>query len=101
MHQGRRSALINYRLEPLFMDEQRQGSVRVVVFGPLVESLGSRTHKVPLMENMSIEDIIEYLGASDWIAKGLTVALNNEVCPLDVHPTNGDEIALLPPVSGG
>ena len=61
------------------MDGERQGSVRVVVFGPLVESLGSRTHKVPLMENMSIEDIIEFLGASDWIAKGLTVALNNAV----------------------
>ena len=49
----------------------------------------------------AIEDILIYLEIEDWIAKGITVALNNERCPMDIHPSNGDEIAVLPPVSGG
>jgi molybdopterin converting factor small subunit len=50
---------------------------------------------------MSIEEVVVDLGAESWIEKGLVVALNGERCPLDIHPSNGDEIALLPPVSGG
>ena len=83
------------------MDGQGHGSVRVIAFGPLAEFLGSRRHKVDLVNDMSIEDIVNELGAEHWIGKGLVVALNGEHCPLDVHPSNGDEIALLPPVSGG
>jgi molybdopterin converting factor small subunit len=101
MARGGLSALINYRLEPGHMDGQGYGSVRVVAFGPLAEFLGSRTHKVQLRKDMSIEEVVADLDASEWIAKGLIVALNGEHCPLDIHPSNGDEIALLPPVSGG
>ena len=101
MYLGQPSALINYRLEPTNMDEDGQGSVRVIVFGPLIDVLGSRNHKVPIGNNTSIEDILIYLEIEDWIAKGITVALNNERCPMDIHPSNGDEIAVLPPVSGG
>jgi molybdopterin converting factor small subunit len=50
---------------------------------------------------MSIEDIVHALGAESWLENGITVALNGEQCPLDIHPSNGDEVALLPPVSGG
>ena len=101
MHQGQPSALINYRLKPRTMGHDGQGSVRVIVFGPLIEFLGSRTHKVPLPYHTSIEDIVRFLGASEWLEKGITVALNGERCPLDIHPSNGDEVAILPPVSGG
>jgi molybdopterin converting factor small subunit len=83
------------------MGQQGSGSVRVIVFGPLIELLGSRNHKVALTHNMSIEDIVYALGAESWLEKGITVALNGEQCPLDIHPSNGDEVALLPPVSGG
>ena len=101
MHLGQPGALINYRLEPIDMEHDGQGSVRVIVFGPLIDVLGSRSHKVPIGSNTSIEDILVYLEIGDWIAKGITVALNNERCPMDIHPSNGDEIAVLPPVSGG
>lgn len=93
--------MINYRLKPGTMGGQGYGSVRVIAFGPLAEFLGSRSHKVQLQHQMSIEDVVLDLGAESWIGKGLIVALNGEHCPLDVHPSNGDEIALLPPVSGG
>ena len=83
------------------MDGQGYVSVRVVAFGPLAEFLGSRSHKVDLIHDMSIEDVVKELGAEQWFEKGLIVALNGEHCPLDIHPSNGDEIALLPPVSGG
>lgn len=101
MLQGGPSALINYRLKPPIMSGQGYGSVRVIAFGPLAEFLGSRSHKVQLQHQMSIEDVVADLGAKSWIEKGLIVALNGERCPLDIHPSNGDEIALLPPVSGG
>ncbi|RJU97504.1 MAG: MoaD/ThiS family protein [Candidatus Poseidoniales archaeon] len=101
MHLGQPGALINYRLEPIDMEHDGQGSVRVIVFGPLIDVLGSRSHKVPIGSNTSIEDVLVYLEIGDWIAKGITVALNNERCPMDIHPSNGDEIAVLPPVSGG
>ena len=83
------------------MGGQGYGSVRVIAFGPLAEFLGSRSHKVQLQHQMSIEDVVLELGAESWIDQGLIVALNGEHCPLDIHPSNGDEIALLPPVSGG
>ena len=83
------------------MDGQGYGRVRVIAFGPLAEFLGSRSHKVDLTNGMSIEDVVNELGAEQWIEKGLIVALNGEHCPLDIHLSNGDEIALLPPVSGG
>ena len=93
--------MINYRLKPRTMGGQGYGSVRVIAFGPLAEFLGSRSHKVQLQPQMSIEDVVLDLGAESWIDKGLIVAINGEHCPLDIHPSNGDEIALLPPVSGG
>ena len=83
------------------MSGQGYGSVRVIAFVLLAEFLGSRSPKVPLHNQMSIEDVVFDLGAESWIDKGLIVALNGEHCPLDIHPSNGDEIALLPPVSGG
>ncbi|MBT3652414.1 MAG: MoaD/ThiS family protein [Euryarchaeota archaeon] len=77
------------------------GYVRVLAFGPIAESIGSRTSKVEWHHGMSIEDIVHALDMQHWIGQGLAVALNGERCPLDIHPQQGDEVALLPPVSGG
>ena len=77
------------------------GYVRVLAFGPIAEAIGSRTSKIEWRDNLSIEDIVVDLGLEDWLSQGLTVALNGERCPIDVHCQRGDEVALLPPVSGG
>ena len=70
-------------------------------FGPIADAIGSRTSKIEWRENLSIEDIVHELDMSHWIGQGLAVALNGERCPIDVHCQQGDEVALLPPVSGG
>ena len=62
---------------------------------------GSRNSKIEWTQGMSIEDIVHALDMQHWIGQGLAVALNGERCPLDIHPQQGDEVALLPPVSGG
>ena len=62
---------------------------------------GSRTTKVEWRENLSIEEIVIELDVGHWLGQGLAVALNGERCPVDVHCQRGDEVALLPPVSGG
>ena len=77
------------------------GYVRILAFGPIAETIGSRTMKVEWRDNLSIEDIVHELNVGHWIGQGLAVALNGERCPLDIHCQRGDEVALLPPVSGG
>ena len=75
--------------------------MRVLAFGPIAEAIGSRTSKGEWRENLSIEDIIIELKMDHWLGQGLAVALNGERCPVDVPCQRGDEVALLPPVSGG
>jgi molybdopterin converting factor small subunit len=41
------------------------------------------------------------LGLEEWISFGLSVALNGERCSIDTTLSEDDEVALLPPVSGG
>ena len=63
--------------------------------------VGLRDGLQNVKENLSIEDIVRELELGHWIGQGLAVALNGERCPVDVHCQRGDEVALLPPVSGG
>ena len=56
---------------------------------------------LPLSKDVLIQYYVEQLGAARWLEMGLIVALNGEVCQLQSIPMQGDEIALLPPVSGG
>ena len=77
------------------------GYVRVLAFGPIAEAIGSRTSNLAWHQGMSIEDVVHALDMGPWIGQGLAVALKGERCPLDSHRQQGDEVALLPPVSGG
>jgi molybdopterin converting factor small subunit len=76
-------------------------TVSVLAFGPLAERLGGREHTYELLENTSVEGLIEHVGLYEWISFGLTVAINGERCDVSTVLTNGCEVALLPPVSGG
>lgn len=76
-------------------------TVSVLAFGPLAERLGGREHTYELLENTSVEGLIEHVGLYEWISFGLTVAINGERCDVNTVLSDGDEVALLPPVSGG
>jgi len=73
----------------------------VLVFGPLAESLGGREHIVKLLPNSSLRFVLEELGLDNWLNKGLMLNINGVRVGEDEPVNDGDEIALLPPVSGG
>ena len=74
---------------------------KVLAFGPLAESLGGREHTVDLLPNSSVRFVLEELGLEDWLNKGLMLNINGVRVGEDEPVNDGDEIALLPPVSGG
>ena len=75
--------------------------VNVLAFGPLAEILGGRSHEVTIPPNSSIRYLIEELGLEDWLNNSLSISVNDNIVSEDHPLTDGDEIALLPPVSGG
>jgi len=76
-------------------------TVNVLAFGPLAERLGGRAHTFTLRAGSSVRDVVMELDLETWIAFGLSVAVNGQRCTLDTLVESGDEVALLPPVSGG
>ena len=74
---------------------------KVLAFGPLAEILGGRKHNVEILPNSSIRFVLEELGLETWLEQGLMLNLNGTKVSEDEPVSDGDEIALLPPVSGG
>ena len=74
--------------------------ITVLSFGPLAESLG-RTRSISVSGEMICRHIIIELGIEDWLQSGLKVAINGEMADFEATVSPGDELALLPPVSGG
>ena len=74
--------------------------ITVLSFGPLAESLG-RTRSISVDREMTCHQIITELGIENWLQNGLKVAINGEMADFDATVSPGDELALLPPVSGG
>ena len=75
--------------------------VSVLAFGPLSERLGGREHTYELPDATTVRELIDQVELSEWISIGLTVAINGERCDVNTVLSDGDEVALLPPVSGG
>jgi len=78
-----------------------QGVVKILAFGQIAEILGGRHHSFELSHEMTVEDIIQHFGLEEWIDFGLSVAINGTRVGISAIPCAGDELALLPPVSGG
>mgnify|MGYP001287235587 FL=1 len=83
------------------MAEQNERiSVSVIAFGPLKDEI--TPNQIMIIDNNStIEQLIYVLNIEKWLGKGLTVALNGNRCEFSSRLEDGDEVALLPPVSGG
>ncbi len=75
-------------------------SVTILCFGPLAEIIG-RSQEMEIEPDNTCRDLIIKLGLTKWLDNGLKVALNGDVCNIDSLISPNDEVAFLPPVSGG
>ena len=75
--------------------------VKVLAFGPLAEEMGGREHQVEVPPSSSVRFLLEELGVDSWIDQGLVISMNGQKVDGDEPLSEGDEVALLPPVSGG
>ncbi|MCH1481712.1 MAG: MoaD/ThiS family protein [Candidatus Poseidoniaceae archaeon] len=81
-------------------EENTELTITVLCFGPLAEILG-RNQSITLETSVTCRGAIVQLGIEEWLAKGLKVAVNGDMSALDTVLHDSDELALLPPVSGG
>jgi molybdopterin converting factor small subunit len=81
-------------------EENTELTIAVLCFGPLAEIL-ERNQSIMLETPATCRTAIVQLGIEEWLAKGLKVAINGDISALDTVLHDGDELALLPPVSGG
>ena len=77
--------------------------VQVLPFGVLKEWLGSSPASVELPEGSSVADLLAHLSAArpTPLLSGIAVSVNAEFASALQKLQDGDEIGLLPPVSGG
>ena len=79
--------------------------VRVLLFGGLKELLARDGEAIELPEHATVADLLHrfmmQLPQAQPFAGSLAVAVNREYATPDLVLREGDEVALLPPVSGG
>lgn len=79
-------------------------SVQIRFFGPASELAGRTSERIEIAENETVgmlagklADRYEKLGK----LLGVRLAVNRAYVPMDHVLTDGDEVAVIPPVSGG
>ncbi len=79
--------------------------VRVLFFGILKDLAGKSEDSVELPEHASVQDLLaHYTARIPRLKESLSssaLAVNQQYAPIDTTLHSGDEVALLPPVSGG
>ena len=77
--------------------------VRVLAFGVLKDSLGSDATEVKLPEGATVADLLTHVSAEypRVVFRGIAVSVNAEYANTSRPLCEGDEVGLLPPVSGG
>ncbi|MEE3315798.1 MAG: MoaD/ThiS family protein [Candidatus Thermoplasmatota archaeon] len=76
--------------------------VRMLLFGPLAESMGQREIDVALELGTTALQLIERFDLAGHLNSGLRVAIDGQIgASLDTPLADSSEVALLPPVSGG
>jgi len=79
--------------------------IRVLFFGVLKDLTGRSSDVLTLPEEATAHDVVEHYESDLAMLKGkfssIAVAVNQEYARPDARLRSGDEVALLPPVSGG
>jgi MoaE-MoaD fusion protein len=77
--------------------------VRLLLFGVLKESFGADATEIELPDGARVADLLKQLAASrpTPALKSLAVSVNAEFASASQVLHDGDEVGLLPPVSGG
>jgi molybdopterin synthase catalytic subunit/molybdopterin converting factor small subunit len=77
--------------------------VRLLAFGVLKDALGPDATDVALIEGATVADLLARVAANHphAILRGIAVSVNAEYAPSTQRLHDGDEVGLLPPVSGG
>jgi len=78
--------------------------VRVLFFGILKDLVGRESDELSLPEHATAGDVIEYYDNSPRLRgrlKSTAISVNQEYARPELQLKSGDEVALLPPVSGG
>tara|TARA_Y100000588_G_scaffold348232_1_gene397656 strand:+ start:351 stop:578 length:228 start_codon:yes stop_codon:yes gene_type:complete len=70
----------------------------VLLFGPLRDKFGARSMTVEMLENCTVDDLLNHLGVDSNLVKA---AVNGTIVDSSTQLPASSEIALLPPVSGG
>jgi len=77
--------------------------VRVLCFGILKDWLGAEADTVELPHGATVAALVQQLAARrpSTVLKGIAVSVNSEYATAEQVLRDGDEVGLLPPVSGG
>ena len=77
--------------------------VRVLAFGVLKDRLGQDSFAMTVPDRATVADLLTQLGETQpgVILKGIAVSVNAEYATAAHLLRDGDEVGLLPPVSGG
>ncbi|ELR70026.1 hypothetical protein C900_04396 [Fulvivirga imtechensis AK7] len=78
--------------------------LKILLFGITRDIIGDHSFTIRLNEGGYVGDLKKYLYAEYPEMKklrSLLIAVNNEYAPDDLRLSEKDEIALIPPVSGG
>ncbi|HJM24237.1 MAG TPA: MoaD/ThiS family protein [Candidatus Thalassarchaeaceae archaeon] len=83
-------------------DFDRAIKVKMLLFGPLAEKMGTREIEVSLNEGTSLMELAQRFELLEMISSGLRVAIDGQI-ESDISRMLHDsaEVAFLPPVSGG
>ena len=75
--------------------------IKVLFFGALSEISGREQQTVEIPGNLG--DLVELLNSENPGLKNarFSIAVNQEISPVDRELSDGDEVALLPPFAGG
>lgn len=79
--------------------------IRLKFFASYREVIGKKEMELDLKEGKRLADLLQHLYKKyprlEAFKEGIICSINKEYAPLDAKLKEGDEVALLPPVSGG